>query len=103
MPNVEVSMTEATPLTTRKRKSQPDPTEEFLKLACAKLQEPPCEDFHLASAWAKELGAMTPDQKILAKKFINDVIFEGQMGTLTRNSVKINEPEYIYYTNDEQK
>lgn len=33
---------------------------------------------------------MTPQQRLLCEKFVDDIMFEGQMGTLNRNSVQIN-------------
>lgn len=46
----------------------------------------------LTSAWAVELQKMTTTQLIFAKKAINDILFEGQMGTLLRHSVVNNAP-----------
>lgn len=43
----------------------------------------------IAIAWASELQKMTAQQQIFAKKAINDISFEDQMGTLHRNAVQI--------------
>ncbi|XP_064103873.1 uncharacterized protein LOC135213702 isoform X3 [Macrobrachium nipponense] len=73
----------------RKRKA-PDPTEELVKLAYKRLQQPQDDSDILAAAWAVELRKMDPQQQLFAKKAINEILFEGQMGTLHRNSVEIN-------------
>lgn len=76
--------------------------------------EQPDEYEKVAMAWAVELKKMDSQQQLFAKKAINDIIFEGQMGTLTRDSVSINAhikrvsmpfssstPRSVYY-NDQQ-
>ena len=36
---------------------------------------------------------MRPDQKLLAEKFINDIVFEAELGTLAGSVVKTNDSE----------
>lgn len=47
---------------------------------------------HLAKMWVNDLKKMNPLQQIFAKKYINDILYEGQLGSLDRNSVTINGP-----------
>ncbi|XP_050092945.1 uncharacterized protein LOC126575969 [Anopheles aquasalis] len=55
------------------------------------LQKQGPDDYDkIVSVWADELRKMDPQQQLFAKKAINDILFEGQMGTLHRHSVEIN-------------
>ncbi|XP_050499770.1 uncharacterized protein LOC114330403 isoform X2 [Diabrotica virgifera virgifera] len=46
---------------------------------------------HIAIAWGEKLLQLDPQQRNLAEKAINDVLFEASQGTLHRHSVKIND------------
>ncbi|KAK3880527.1 hypothetical protein Pcinc_014991 [Petrolisthes cinctipes] len=70
-----------------------DQQEELLTLACKRLHDTDNEYAKIASVWADELRKMSPTQMLFAKKAINDILFEGQMGTLHRHSIIINTPE----------
>lgn len=78
----------------RKRKVERDNDmhEKLISLACKKLCQPENEYSNLSKTWATELSKMNETQQIWAKKAINDIIFEGQLGTLHRHAVQINAP-----------
>ncbi|XP_047000013.1 uncharacterized protein LOC124615887 [Schistocerca americana] len=67
-------------------------TNDLLELACKRLRERVSDEDHIGITWARELQKMDPMQQTFAKKFISDILFEGLMGTLHRNSVVINGP-----------
>ncbi|XP_052860437.1 uncharacterized protein LOC128267599 [Anopheles cruzii] len=71
-------------------KKEIDSQNEPVETVCKRLQEGPDDNDILAAAWAVELRNMHWQQQLLAKKAINDILFEGQMGTLHRHSVEIN-------------
>ncbi|XP_050091698.1 uncharacterized protein LOC126575176 [Anopheles aquasalis] len=64
----------------------------LLVLACERLSTRPSESHMLARAWRTDYEKLSPDQQLYAKKFISDILFEGQLGTLHRNSITISDP-----------
>jgi len=78
------------PVKRRKYAKAFDRQDELISLACEHLQKPEDEFLIMAKAWAIDLSKMDPEQLLLAKKKINDIIFEGLSGNLHRPSVKIN-------------
>lgn len=74
----------------KKKQKKVDESQELILLAKKKLQQPASDYDKIAAAWAVELQKMEPLQQLFAKKAINEILFEGQMGTLRRDSVQIN-------------
>ncbi|XP_077292210.1 uncharacterized protein LOC143915433 isoform X1 [Arctopsyche grandis] len=66
---------------------------ELLQKACSFLEssEKPEENPIIVKLWYEKLQNLDPLQRLYAEKAINDILFEASLGTLERNSVKINE------------
>ncbi|KAK4876885.1 hypothetical protein RN001_009391 [Aquatica leii] len=55
------------------------------------VSQPDTEYHKIAATWATELAKMERLQQLFAEKAMNNIVlFEGQMRTLTRNSVQFN-------------
>ncbi|XP_018374758.1 PREDICTED: uncharacterized protein LOC108768719 [Trachymyrmex cornetzi] len=63
--------------------------DELTGFACECLKSKENEYDKIAKVWAIELPKMSREQQIYAKKAINDILFEGQLGNLHWNSVQI--------------
>ncbi|XP_013101146.2 uncharacterized protein LOC106082932 [Stomoxys calcitrans] len=55
---------------------------------CLSSQYP--EEESLTRTWAYKLKRLPRDQRLFAEKFINDILFEAESGTLHRGSMQIN-------------
>lgn len=81
-----------------KRRREEAKKNELITLATNSLLKESLEDEHdiQGKAWANQLRKMDPMQQLFAKKAIDDVLFEGRCGNLSRNSVKINQTNVVY-------
>lgn len=66
---------------------------ELLHKACLLLEsssKPTSEIPTIAKAWGEKLLTLESKQRSFAEKAINDILFEASLGTLHRDSIKIN-------------
>lgn len=71
--------------------SQPYPRQDHQPyVPCNKISHP------IALEWSETLSRLDPLQRLYAKKAINDVLFEAELGNLHRHSVRINESDSYY-------
>ncbi|XP_014367364.2 uncharacterized protein LOC106717918 [Papilio machaon] len=74
----------------RKKKKKDDSQHNFMMLDRDHVKRPENEYEVMATNWAYKLERMTANQRRLAEKFINEILFEGEEGNLNRHSVVIN-------------
>lgn len=60
---------------------------ELLNIALEYIKKNDGEKNAIAKIWALKLTKMKPNQRIWAEKFINDILTEGELGTLHRHYV----------------
>lgn len=70
---------------------------DILKLACDHLKNKQNDDeaTTISKTWAIQFRKIPENQKLFAKKAIDDILFEASLGTLNRESVEINQPNTI--------
>ncbi|XP_054747168.1 uncharacterized protein LOC129252984 [Anastrepha obliqua] len=75
----------------KEAKRKPDAAEALVEIATKRFSSKDRNKTTvITDSWAVKLERMAPNQRILCEKFVEDILFEGQMGTLHRNSLQIN-------------
>ncbi|XP_037936975.1 uncharacterized protein LOC119670827 [Teleopsis dalmanni] len=70
----------------------------MINMACDYLSGTFPEEESIARTWTHKLKRLQRPQRLLAEKFINDILFEAESGTLHRGSIHINGYEpYVRY------
>ncbi|KAM7359042.1 uncharacterized protein ACRADG_003789 isoform 1-T1 [Cochliomyia hominivorax] len=66
------------------------PPNGMLNMACDYLSSTYPEEESLARTWTFKLKRLPKEQRLLAEKFINDILFEAESGSLHRGSMQLN-------------
>ncbi|XP_037812587.1 uncharacterized protein LOC119604196 [Lucilia sericata] len=66
------------------------PPDEMLNMACDYLSSTYPEEESIARTWTHKLKRLPREQRLLAEKFINDILFEAESGSLHRGSMQLN-------------
>jgi len=69
-----------------------DKRDKLLELARDRLRSMSDGVKILAVSWAMDFRKLKPNQQIYAKKAINNILFEGQLGNLHKHTLTISEP-----------
>ncbi|KAH8363831.1 uncharacterized protein LOC110189064 [Drosophila serrata] len=73
-------------------------TDELLNIACEYLSSTYPEEESIARTWTHKLKRLPREQRLLAERFINEILFEAESNNLNRGSVQINSFEpYVRY------
>ncbi|XP_017843802.2 uncharacterized protein LOC108600627 [Drosophila busckii] len=65
-------------------------TDELLNMACEYLSGTYPEEESIARTWTHKLKRLPREQRLLAERFINEILFEAESNNLHRGSVQIN-------------
>ncbi|XP_034482693.1 uncharacterized protein LOC117788138 [Drosophila innubila] len=65
-------------------------TDELLNIACEYLSGTYPEEESIARTWTHKLKRLPREQRLLAERFINEILFEAESNNLHRGSVQIN-------------
>ncbi|KAM7347625.1 uncharacterized protein ACRADG_007162 [Cochliomyia hominivorax] len=84
----------------KKLKKSENAFEDLVKLATARLKTPRNSAHLLPNVWADKLSGMQRQQRIIAEKLINEIMFNGELGLLNFNTSLINttEPSMVNQT-----
>jgi len=79
----------------REKRTTEGKRNELLELTC-KRQEPGYDNSHTIWTLVNELKQMEPQQQVLANKAINDILFEGRIGSLNIYSSQMHAFQQLY-------
>ena len=72
-----------------------DKRDKLLELACDRLRSMSDDVKILAISWAMDFRKLKPNQQIYAKKAINDILVEGQLGNLHKHTLTISDHLHV--------